>query len=421
MQNRSVRNHDHHEHHDTFIHIWHRNHTAVYRACVGWLGRDRDQADEAYGRAAIQAFTNWPAPFRDDGHARAWLLTLARNVCMDLHRERRRRGELSLDDDGALAYSIADAAPDPETMLLQRERARLLDRAIDALPPILFAVADPVLRADRTYGEIARELGIREVTARKRMEQARKCLQRLVTAHGTPRQRQPAPRTSAKPLLHVVRVCDREVLLSIDIERPRQPERRIARLEREIAKFSSGWRRRLELARVLAVSGRLADAIPYYRYALERSPFPLQPWLELGSIYTALGRNDEAEALYARGAREAGRESDRMHLHALADAAAGLVRCAARTLLAAVDRGADAERHLRLLGELALQHGNAQEAVTWLERARQAGARDPLTAILLREALRRSAEKTHEHASAAVFPVTSTGSSPERKKGEQPS
>jgi RNA polymerase sigma-70 factor (ECF subfamily) len=415
VQNRQAR---HHEQHDTFIHIWDRNHSAVYRACVGWLGRDRDQADEAYGRAAIQAFTNWPAPFRDDSHARAWLLTLARNVCMDLHRERRRRGELSLDDDGGLAYSIADAAPDPETMLLQRERERLLDRAIDALPPILFAVADPLLRANRTYGQIARELGIREVTARKRMEQARKCLQRLVTTHGTPPPRQRAPRTTTTPLLHVVRVGDCEVLLSIDIERPRQPERRIARLEGEIAKFPGGWRRRLELARVLAVCGRLADAIPYYRYALERSPFPLQPWLELGAIYTALGRNDEAEALYARGAREAGRESDRMHLHALADAAAGLVRCAERTLLAAIARGSDAERHLRLLGQLALQHGNAQEAVTWLERARQAGAHDPLTAILLREALRKRAEKTHEDVVSAVFPVTSTGSSPKEKKGE---
>src|SRR5262249_39289516 len=118
---------------------------------------------------------NFPPPGVRD--TRAWLLTVAYRICMDLHRERIRRPVETLDaaEPRDLRLPIQQGAESPERAYLAKELAAVLEDAIGNLPDRL-AKAMRAHLASGSYRQVARDLDITEANARKRIQQARSLL-----------------------------------------------------------------------------------------------------------------------------------------------------------------------------------------------------------------------------------------------------
>lgn len=94
-------------------------------------------------------------------HVEAFLHQTARNLALDHQRRKRMRGKVEQCDIGDLELAnVAADVPSQETVVIQRERVRLLDKALAKLP----ARAQEVWRLSRiekwTYPQIARHLGV---------------------------------------------------------------------------------------------------------------------------------------------------------------------------------------------------------------------------------------------------------------------
>lgn len=96
----------------------------VYRYCYRRL-QDRHTAEDA----TSQTFVNAYAGLRRLGHKpfRAWLFTIAHNVVVDTHRNRRPFAPLDAD-------VREDPDPSPETLVIDREQRDAMQRLLRQLP-----------------------------------------------------------------------------------------------------------------------------------------------------------------------------------------------------------------------------------------------------------------------------------------------
>jgi RNA polymerase sigma-70 factor (ECF subfamily) len=119
-------------------------------------------------------------PGRDPG---PWLTAIACNACRDVWRSgayRMARRSDPIDGDAGTTGGFPTDARGPETLILARERERLVREAIERLPEPLREVV--LLYDYRGLGhqEIAARLGIGHAAARKRYSRALEALGRLL-------------------------------------------------------------------------------------------------------------------------------------------------------------------------------------------------------------------------------------------------
>ena len=142
---------------------------AVLRFLVASVGRhDADDAFQETFLSALRAYER----LRPGSNLRAWVLTIAHNKALDVHRARNRRpvpvGEL---DDGAAPVAAATTAARADDPGEQWERVR-------ALPPRQRAVLTLRYAADLTHAEIALALDCTEEAARRAASDGLKTLRR---------------------------------------------------------------------------------------------------------------------------------------------------------------------------------------------------------------------------------------------------
>jgi len=73
----------------------HRYSTLVYRHCYVLLGQAQD-AQDAVQETFLRYWKTAP-DLRDENHERAWLLTVATNLCRNRHRDKSRHPQVPLD------------------------------------------------------------------------------------------------------------------------------------------------------------------------------------------------------------------------------------------------------------------------------------------------------------------------------------
>lgn len=380
-----------------FAEIWTMHERAVHQGCLRWLGGKREDADEAYARSAMQAFQKCPPDFHDAEHAKAWLLTVARNVCMDLHRERRRDRRVIAEPEPAAAQlridRFPDEAHDPEVAYLSREQNRRVRAVLALLPSRLRQTAELHYLSEMRYGDIARELGISPANVRKRMQQVRALLRRPPAAAALPESLETntpqhgEDRTLCCRQVRIAAGIERDAELTVGLRVERHDTRRIAGLHRYIEHHPGGWRKRLELARILAIDGRWNEAITHYRLAVQKHPFAEAAWTELGAALQALGRSIEASGVYEQAALAVGRDAQRLHFSGMAAASRGESTRAVELLAEALRTNAVHAASLRELGVLQLASGHPLEAAELLRRCLDADPYDPLAPGLLCNAL----------------------------------
>lgn len=161
-----------------FWSMWLRYEDELHRCCLRWMENSVD-AEDALSAAMLKAKAKLEAQgaVRNE---RAWLRQLAKNLCMDLHRQRGRRA-VGCED-------LEEVAPDwgqegPVDCLLQEEFMAFCGGAIAALPPKLREVMVLWVEEDCSYGEIGERLGLSDANVRKRVSQARGILRRRLAEY----------------------------------------------------------------------------------------------------------------------------------------------------------------------------------------------------------------------------------------------
>ncbi|MEA5420472.1 RNA polymerase sigma factor [Spirulina sp. CCNP1310] len=161
-----------------FWSLWLRYEDELYRCCLRWM-EDVMDAEDALSAAMLKA----KVKLREQGavrNERAWLRQLAKNLCMDLHRQRGRRA--------VGCENLEEVAPDWRQeglvdWLLQEEFLAFCGEAIASLPPKLREVMVLWVEEDCSYGEIGERLGLSGANVRKRVSQARVILRRRLAEY----------------------------------------------------------------------------------------------------------------------------------------------------------------------------------------------------------------------------------------------
>lgn len=153
-----------------------------------WLMRDPDAADDVVQEASLRAFRYFRTFVGGDG--RAWFLRIVRNTCY----VRRRHGyQPAADPFDEEQHSTIRPQPDPETLLLQKDDATLIARALSSLPDHFHQLL--VLREleGLSYRELSDVIGIPMGTVMSRLSRARVALRHAMDTE------LPQPDVSSRP------------------------------------------------------------------------------------------------------------------------------------------------------------------------------------------------------------------------------
>lgn len=160
--------------------LWDLHKGHLYHLCLWQMGGVREDAEDALSRAMLRALEKLPTNARKIGNFRAWLSRLTLNLCVDMHRERRRQvrrlESFENAQPGSADRMLAADNGSPEQGLINREVFAYVCRAVDDLPRRL---REPfVLRffQEMDYREIAERLILSTDNVRKRIQQARDIL-----------------------------------------------------------------------------------------------------------------------------------------------------------------------------------------------------------------------------------------------------
>ena len=152
----------------------------VYRQALGLVGHPEDAADVTQ-EVFFKAWRGLPS-FHGDSSFSTWLYRLTGNAAIDfLRREKKRRGDLSLDDaDRCWDSRLTDPAATPGQALEQKELRQAVLRGLGQLSEEHRQVL--VLREinGASYEEIGQALDLPPGTVKSRVARARLALAKLL-------------------------------------------------------------------------------------------------------------------------------------------------------------------------------------------------------------------------------------------------
>lgn len=362
--------------------LWRQQYRKLLAHCLHWTGGRRDLAEEALARSGALALEKYPEHAAELRHPGAWLQRITYHVCVDLHREIKRRSEESLDElEESSGSPTVSSSADPERIFLYRERKRVLRAGVAGLPTRLRLPLELHLYRDLSYREIADELAITEANVRKRMQHAREALRDRMERYRSgvldaealafPSQKRQVSKRGPDRASNAdaARAPDREVrafsesapaesppsesdglpravpalavrdFRAVRLRRPdgtekdcvlvlREPVRRATRrrfesLESYIRDHPGGWKRRRDLARLLRQEGRWCEAIGHYRFVLDKHSRQAWLWGELGQMLEAMGRVDAALEAFGHARQRSRDKAERRRWRAAMLAAGG--------------------------------------------------------------------------------------------------
>ena len=172
--------------HDAFGELVLLHQNKVYSLCVHLLN-DRDMAEDLAQEAFLKAWRSFSS-FREDSGFSTWMHRLTTNLCLDYLRKQVRQKEVatavSLDDEEEGWVEPADPAGDPHARLEERERGRVLAKALEELPDHHRRLILMRELAGMRYQEIADATGADLGTVKSRIARAREQLKKILLRDG---------------------------------------------------------------------------------------------------------------------------------------------------------------------------------------------------------------------------------------------
>jgi RNA polymerase sigma-70 factor, ECF subfamily len=147
--------------------------------------RDAEEAADVTQEVFIKAFQAFP---RFDGRSslRTWLFRIAHNLCVDRARKNERTptlGRLDANEEDEAPLDVADDRWDPQTLVMDDELFRLVERALETMSEKLRTVLLLHDREDFAYEEIAQTLNLPIGTVKSRLFLARAHLQKALKGY----------------------------------------------------------------------------------------------------------------------------------------------------------------------------------------------------------------------------------------------
>jgi RNA polymerase sigma-70 factor (ECF subfamily) len=140
---------------------------------------DTGLAEDATQEAFMRAWVNLPS-FQPRGSLRNWLYRIAINAALDVLRH---KPEETIEDEQA--QRMPDQAPGPETALIEKERAALIEQAVKSLPDAARAVLVLKEFGGLSYREISGALDVPIGTVMSRLNYARNRLREILAGEMT--------------------------------------------------------------------------------------------------------------------------------------------------------------------------------------------------------------------------------------------
>jgi RNA polymerase sigma-70 factor (ECF subfamily) len=146
------------------------------------LTRNREDAEDALQDSFLRAFVHLRS-FDGRSSFYTWLTRIAINSALMKMRKNRGSREVAMDEhlgdsDGLLRYEPADRQPNPEQHYVQRERERIVTRAVRNLRPSIRKAVEIKELQERSMKETAQILGISVAAAKARLFHAKVALRK---------------------------------------------------------------------------------------------------------------------------------------------------------------------------------------------------------------------------------------------------
>jgi RNA polymerase sigma-70 factor (ECF subfamily) len=152
-----------------------RHEVRLYRFLVRMV-RDERLAEELLSDVFLSVWRH-AAQFEARATVSTWLLAIGRFRALSAMR---CRTEANLDDE--VACALPDPTDGPEISLQKKDAGKVPRKCVAALTPAQVQIIDLVYYHEKSIGEVAQILGIREATVKTRMFYARRKLAELVEA-----------------------------------------------------------------------------------------------------------------------------------------------------------------------------------------------------------------------------------------------
>jgi len=175
---------------DAFELLVHRYSTPLFNFICHFLG-DYDQACDVLQQVFLRFYTSLPnlgtsEPFKP------WLFQVARNCCVDELRRRKRYAihfsQLETENnEGEITFlaDMADTGPLPEEIMERHDLQKVLQSAIQSLPPKFRDVVTLRYLAQLSFSEIGRTLHMPEATAKTYFHRAKVLLRKTLSTQMT--------------------------------------------------------------------------------------------------------------------------------------------------------------------------------------------------------------------------------------------
>ncbi len=132
-------------------------------------------------------------------------------------------------------------------------------------------------------------------------------------------------------------------------------EQKLQTLNKYIEKYSSGWKKRLELANLLYEKGEWSKAAVEYNQVIQSQPNLIEPRLKLGKILQLTNQQEEASLVYSQALQLAKKEATRKHLIGLIEYCKNNVQEAIAALKEAANLEPETVVHWMALGQIQMQ------------------------------------------------------------------
>jgi len=163
---------------EAFRKLRHKYHDAIYNLIYRMI-REKEEVQDLTQEAFIKAFTSLSS-FNEEFAFSTWLYKIATNNCIDYIR-RKKLQKFSIDKpieskDSDFSFELPDSTYEPDKDMIALQRKKLLDEAINALPPKYRRVIRMRHTEEKEYQEIADILGLPLGTVKAHIFRARELL-----------------------------------------------------------------------------------------------------------------------------------------------------------------------------------------------------------------------------------------------------
>jgi RNA polymerase sigma-70 factor (ECF subfamily) len=145
--------------------------------------RDKDEVEDLTQEAFIKAFMSLSS-FNDEYAFSTWLYKIATNNCIDYLR-RKKLQTMSINKpvesrDGDISFELPDTSFIPDREMISTQRRKLLEEAINSLPPKYRRVIILRHQEEKEYQEIADLLKLPLGTVKAHIFRAREMLNKYL-------------------------------------------------------------------------------------------------------------------------------------------------------------------------------------------------------------------------------------------------